>query len=465
MRDTQTSLHFLATRALLELVDDVSPRRGVTSQELLERSRTRAVVGARQELWWLIRHHPGRCHGCAEIAALVGRDPSTVAYGIAAHERRQTPRRRPTPHPLRRNRSHRIPLLKHHQTACVLSSQWPLRGTRGNIARMAWCTVGVVVCAWCLACSPRSEALEPGECGSVVRPREPSASFEDRPRAAAQARRLADGGVHIFLGPIIRRTSNTPLRELVPDDLSLSFDSDDPVSELTIGRVSPDAPAELEVLLLLDTSRTMGWAIDAARATAGPFAARLEELGFEPRFGGMEFGDELRTRTDLGTLAQLERWLDTLTPIGGGDLPSSGVDAIYRLPFDFGRRLDVTRYAVLITQSGLHERDDGSTCSEREFSDARVIVGSTFLVALFPEGEVVGIHPEQLARGVGGLAVPIAEEDREALLSLPDVADTMNEMYTITVPAEVLPTDPVGGTITYPVDGEELEVSFVLPPS
>jgi len=88
MSDPQTPLHSLAARALLDLVDEVSARRGVTRDELLGRGRTRAVVGARQELWWLIRHHPGRCYSYAELAALVGRDPSTVVHAIAAHQRR-----------------------------------------------------------------------------------------------------------------------------------------------------------------------------------------------------------------------------------------------------------------------------------------------------------------------------------------------------------------------------------------
>jgi len=86
--DIETALHSLAARALLDVVDDVTSRRGVTRQELLGRSRTRAVVAARQELWWLIRYHPGRCYSYAEIAAIVGRDPSTVVHAIAAHERR-----------------------------------------------------------------------------------------------------------------------------------------------------------------------------------------------------------------------------------------------------------------------------------------------------------------------------------------------------------------------------------------
>jgi len=92
VNDTETALHSLAARALLDIVDDVATRRGVTREELLGRIRTRAVVAARQELWWLIRNHPGRCYSYAEIAAIVRRDPSTVVYAIAAHERRHAPR-------------------------------------------------------------------------------------------------------------------------------------------------------------------------------------------------------------------------------------------------------------------------------------------------------------------------------------------------------------------------------------
>lgn len=91
MTNIETRLHSLATRALLGIVDELTSRRGVTRDELLGRSRTRAVVAARQELWWLIRHHPGRCYSYAEIAAIVGRDPSTVVHGIAAHQRRHPP--------------------------------------------------------------------------------------------------------------------------------------------------------------------------------------------------------------------------------------------------------------------------------------------------------------------------------------------------------------------------------------
>jgi chromosomal replication initiation ATPase DnaA len=84
-----TILAALSVRGLLELVDAVCARRGVTRQELCGRGRSRAVAGARHELWWLIRHHPQRRYSCSEIGRLVHRDPTSILHGVAAHQRRQ----------------------------------------------------------------------------------------------------------------------------------------------------------------------------------------------------------------------------------------------------------------------------------------------------------------------------------------------------------------------------------------
>ena len=77
----------LACRGLLDLLDAVCDRRGVTRDELCGRSRSRAVAAARHELWWLIRHHPDRCYSYSEIARLVCRNHVTVLQGVAAHHR------------------------------------------------------------------------------------------------------------------------------------------------------------------------------------------------------------------------------------------------------------------------------------------------------------------------------------------------------------------------------------------
>lgn len=79
----------LSMRGLLELVDAVCGRRGVTRDELCGRCRTSAVIQARQELWWQLRQHPDHHYSLSEIGRLFGRDHSTVLYGIHAYRRRQ----------------------------------------------------------------------------------------------------------------------------------------------------------------------------------------------------------------------------------------------------------------------------------------------------------------------------------------------------------------------------------------
>lgn len=89
-RGPEAIIAALSIRGLLDLADSVCAMRGVTRHELCGRDRTQAAASARQELWWLIRHHPERRYSLPEIARIVGRDPSTVLYGIQAHRRRQT---------------------------------------------------------------------------------------------------------------------------------------------------------------------------------------------------------------------------------------------------------------------------------------------------------------------------------------------------------------------------------------
>jgi chromosomal replication initiation ATPase DnaA len=81
-------LDALCARGLRELLDAVCAHRGVTPQELCGPQRTQAVVAARHELWWLIRHHPHRHYSWSEIARIVQRDPASILHGVAAHQRR-----------------------------------------------------------------------------------------------------------------------------------------------------------------------------------------------------------------------------------------------------------------------------------------------------------------------------------------------------------------------------------------
>jgi chromosomal replication initiation ATPase DnaA len=90
--EADTIIAALSVRGLLDLVDAVCAAHGVTRHELCGRARSHGFSAARQELWWLIRHHPERRYSSQEIGRLVSRDRSTILSGIAAHQRRRADR-------------------------------------------------------------------------------------------------------------------------------------------------------------------------------------------------------------------------------------------------------------------------------------------------------------------------------------------------------------------------------------
>ena len=77
----------LATRDLLNVVDDVGRARHVTRDEICGGVRTKAIVAARHEVWWRLRHHPELSFSYQEIARLFGRDHTTVLSAVRAYDR------------------------------------------------------------------------------------------------------------------------------------------------------------------------------------------------------------------------------------------------------------------------------------------------------------------------------------------------------------------------------------------
>lgn len=87
-RSVDSVLETLRVRDLLDLVAHVAARRGVPLDQLCGLDRTQSVSRARQETWWLLRHHPDRSYSFEEIARIFGRHHTTVMAGVAAHARR-----------------------------------------------------------------------------------------------------------------------------------------------------------------------------------------------------------------------------------------------------------------------------------------------------------------------------------------------------------------------------------------
>lgn len=100
-KDLEFLVQRLTERGLLEFLNRVCESRNVTRLEIAGKARPRHVVRARQELWWLLRGG-GDSPLCSfhEIGKLFRRHHSTIAYGVAAHERevrRRALQRRPSP--------------------------------------------------------------------------------------------------------------------------------------------------------------------------------------------------------------------------------------------------------------------------------------------------------------------------------------------------------------------------------
>ncbi len=83
-----TVLDSLCLRDLTELLDEVCRRRAATRHEVCGPTRTKAVAGARRELWWRLRHPPEACFSFQEIGRIFRRHHATVIHGVRAHQRR-----------------------------------------------------------------------------------------------------------------------------------------------------------------------------------------------------------------------------------------------------------------------------------------------------------------------------------------------------------------------------------------
>lgn len=81
----------LSARTLLPLVLSVCDRRGVLLDEVCGRGRSQAVVAARQEVWYLLRHDPARSFSFSELGRIFDRDHTTIRAGVLAHTRAATP--------------------------------------------------------------------------------------------------------------------------------------------------------------------------------------------------------------------------------------------------------------------------------------------------------------------------------------------------------------------------------------
>lgn len=158
-----------------------------------------------------------------------------------------------------------------------------------------------------------------------------------------------------------------------------------PLSVAQAGSGGEAAP--VDVVFVIDTTRSMSEEIGSVRDSISAFAASLASEGIDARFAAVTFGDSVATATRQfyarDQVAQFQEWLGaSLSAQGGGDDPENPLDALEfaanNLPItpatseasagivtvgpheNLAYRTGAQRILILITDATAHEKGDGS---------------------------------------------------------------------------------------------------------
>jgi hypothetical protein len=306
-----------------------------------------------------------------------------------------------------------------------------------------------------LACETSGErdedtAFEERECGETTVAREAQPAVERLASVlSGSAYRTEDGGVRIVLAPIIDVASGDVEQDLEASDFTLTA-AGQAVDEFTV-----------------DTTGSMAWAIDGVRQGVGEFARGLSASGLDIRFGGIEFGDGVRSSTALGSDEALRGWLQRLTAIGGNDAPENPVDALLAAADAMQFRDEALRYYIVVTDTGFHELSDGSGCADHNLADVvEALRGEALMAVVYARlGDPAGVHPELLVGGVGGLYVLI---DIVAALTDFDIStdtptdDVLRDVHVIEIPRGAIDAAADAVTVRYDSGSRTLTTTLTI---
>ena len=124
---------------------------------------------------------------------------------------------------------------------------------------------------------------------------------------------------------------------------------------------SSDLRGKLDVVFLIDTTRSMQPYIRALKRQCNEFAATVRREGYDCGLGLVGFGDindggEIVVFEPSDEVQLFQTRIDKLKVTGGGDLPESGVAALKKaLNLQF--RKGTTKCFVHITDASTHDRD------------------------------------------------------------------------------------------------------------
>jgi hypothetical protein len=309
---------------------------------------------------------------------------------------------------------------------------------------------------------PRDDAyaFEEKRCGTWSGPRNPSPAPEPTDaKIHGRAARLDSDIVAVSLAPLVDVRANAVV-DWSEAGVTVTGSASGALDCELRAVADATAPEAVDIVFVLDTTGSMLWAIDGVRSGIEAFVSTLEGFNVDARVGGVEFGDEVRTSVPIGDIPAFRVWLDHMTATGGGDTPENPLDAV-EVANGFAFRENALRYMIVVTDTGMHERTDGTDCSETTLRSTQAALDpNVFVAVVHPNiGSPAGVHPRELTRALGGLFVALGSSTTVDFdISLDTPADDVLGSIAVLTCAGAGDSDSVEVAAT--VNGEPTTTSF-----
>lgn len=202
------------------------------------------------------------------------------------------------------------------------------------------------------------------------------------------------------------------------------------VYETTFNGIHPLYPAEgiysgksrflsTDIVFIIDTTRSMGPAIDNVKKNIEGFADSLTAAGIDYQFGLVDYkevlkSDPIKTWAFTDDVARFKKQLgelDVHAGSGGGDAPESGLEAIMGYPkgtdngaLSFPFRDGAVKQFIVVTDAPVHYKGD-TTASEYTIEETNAALKAQGVKLTYVTTNAGKDHWHRISDGTGGMEV------------------------------------------------------------
>ncbi len=165
-----------------------------------------------------------------------------------------------------------------------------------------------------------------------------------------------------------------------------------PVSA-TVFTTSESAFNKVDLVFIMDNTGSMSGRIKAVKDSIAAFATNIESAGWDVKFGVVSYGDNLAEQSALAlpsNAAAVSSWLNSLTGVGGGDIPENPLDSIMYANNNFVWRSTARKIFIVITDATAHQIGTGDT----GYNNNATTTLSAVLATLEGNATVYGVTPK-----------------------------------------------------------------------